>query len=74
VFGLTDAWHCKYLQSHIYMQLQHNCSVLTVWCHCQQAKTENSYRYEGTSSYGEQLTTPEILGILERMGKGRYFV
>ena len=29
-------------------------------------KTEHSYRYEVTSSCGKQLTTPKILGFLER--------
>ena len=51
--------------------LQDNCSVPSVWCPCQQAKTENSYRYEVTS-FEKQLTTPGILGFLQGV-KGTVF-
>ena len=74
MFGLTDAWHCQFLKSHLFINigLHHNQSAPTVWCCCQQAKTEKSYTYEVTSSYGKQLTVPGILGSLE-MGEGTVF-
>ena len=58
---------------HGYTQLQDNCSVPAVWCCCQQAKTDNSCRYEVTSSYGDQLLATGILGFLEK-GEGTIFV
>ena len=58
--------------SYVYTWRKDHCSVPTVWCCCQQAKTENSYKYEVTSSYGEQGMTAEILGFLEKR-KGTIF-
>ena len=51
----------------IYMAIEY-CSVPTVWCCCQQAKTQSSYSYEVKSSYGKQL---EPNGIFEFLEKGR---
>ena len=55
-----------------YAWLEDNFSVPTVWSCCQQGKTENSYRHEVTSSYGEQLMAPGIFGFLEN-GDGTVF-
>ena len=57
-----------------YTQLLDNCSVPTVRCCCQEAKTETSYRYKVASSYGKQLLKPGILGFMDKgEGMGWYF-